>query len=68
MTDYTAFLREKIKLAQFKGFKVAAAEVNPHVKPHTRDIVRWACLGGQRAEERAFSMPTLFDFEELEAA
>ncbi len=54
--DYTAFLREKIKLAQFRGFTVAPAEVNPRLKPHTQDIVRWCLLGGQRAVFASFGL------------
>lgn len=56
MSDYTSFLREKIKLAQFNGFEVDAAEINPHLKPHTRDIVKWALLGGQRAVFASFGL------------
>lgn len=50
MSDaYLQFLREKIKLARFTGFDVDPAEVNPALKPHTRDIVRWMVKGGSRA-------------------
>ena len=42
MTDYAEFLRQKIKLASFNGFDVPMEQVNPNLKPHTRDIVRWA--------------------------
>lgn len=56
MTSYTDFLRKKIRLAQFKGFDVPAAEINPHLKPHTRDIVRWAVQGGQRAIFASFGL------------
>ncbi|MGQ3051073.1 MAG: DNA methyltransferase [Roseateles sp.] len=56
MSDYTAFLRQKIKLAQFKGFEVDPAELNPKLKPHTADIVRWALLGGQRAIFASFGL------------
>jgi SAM-dependent methyltransferase len=57
MTDrYTEFLRQKITMAQFKGFDVPLEEVNPHLKPHTRDIVRWAILGGQRAIFASFGL------------
>lgn len=48
-SDYTQFLREKIRLAQFKGFEISDSELNPKLKPMTRDIVRWAVLGGSRA-------------------
>lgn len=50
MSDaYLEFLREKIQLARFDGFDVDPAEVNPALKPHTRDIVRWMIKGGNRA-------------------
>ena len=56
MTDYTDFLRQKIKLARFDGFDVDVAEVNPALKPHTRDIVRWGCQGGKRAIFASFGL------------
>lgn len=46
---YLEFLREKIRLARFAGFDVAPEEINPALKPHTRDIVRWMVKGGNRA-------------------
>ena len=56
MTDYTEFLRQKIKLAQLNGFNVEPSEINPALKPHTRDIVRWALQGGQRAIFASFGL------------
>jgi len=56
MSDYLAFLREKIKLASFKGFEVAPDELHPCLFPHQRDIVRWAVLGGNRAIFAAFGL------------
>ena len=49
MTDYTDFLRQKIKMANFKGFSVEPGNVHPVLYPHQKDIVRWAVLGGNRA-------------------
>ena len=49
MSSYDQFLREKIRLASFNGFDVSEEEINPHLRPHTRDIVRWAVQGGNRA-------------------
>ena len=49
MTDYTEFLRQKIKMANFKGFSVEPGNVHPVLYPHQKDIVRWAVLGGNRA-------------------
>lgn len=56
LSDYTSFLREKIKLAKFGGFDVTPDEVNSALKPHTRDIVRWACQGGNRAVFASFGL------------
>jgi hypothetical protein len=53
---YTAFLREKIKLASFRGFDVPLEEINPALKPHTRDIVQWAAKGGRRAIFASFGL------------
>lgn len=49
MTDYTDFLRQKIKMANFKGFSMEPGAVHPVLYPHQKDIVRWAVLGGNRA-------------------
>jgi hypothetical protein len=53
---YLAFLREKIKLASFDGFEVSLEEINPALKPHTRDIVRWMIKGGNRACFASFGL------------
>jgi SAM-dependent methyltransferase len=53
---YHQFLRQKIKMAEFAGFEVAPEELNPTLRPHTRDIVRWAALGGRRAIFAAFGL------------
>ena len=57
MSDqYLQFLRDKIKLAPFTGFEVEPAEINPALKPHTREIVRWALKGGRRAVFASFGL------------
>lgn len=53
---YDQFLREKIKMASYKGFDVPLQEINPGLKPHTREIVRWALQGGQRAIFASFGL------------
>lgn len=55
-SDYSEFLRQKIKLANFNGFDVPLKQVNPSLKPHTRDIVRWAVQGGNRAIFASFGL------------
>jgi DNA modification methylase len=56
LSDYNNFLRAKIKLAPRKGFDVPLEQINPGLKPHTRDIVRWALQGGQRAIFASFGL------------
>ncbi|WP_244134543.1 DNA methyltransferase [Burkholderia gladioli] len=53
---YTDFLRRKIRMASFDGFDVEPSEINPVLKPHTRDIVRWALKGGRRAVFASFGL------------
>ena len=53
---YEEFLRAKVKLASFTGFDVPMEAVNPALKPHTRDIVRWAVKGGNRAVFASFGL------------
>lgn len=47
--NYDEFLKEKVNFNQHYGFAVADDRVNPILKPHQRDIVRWAVYGGRRA-------------------
>lgn len=54
--DYVEFLRTKIRLADFGGFEVDPSEVSAILKPHQRDIVRWAVRGGNRAIFAAFGL------------
>ena len=56
MSDYTDFLRKKIRMASFKGFDVPVEQINTGLKPHTRDIVRWAVQGGNRAIFASFGL------------
>lgn len=54
--SYLKFVQGKIRLAQAKGFEVTLNAINPALKPHTRDIVRWALDGGQRAVFASFGL------------
>lgn len=56
MSDYTTFLRRKIKMASFKGFEISPEACHPMLFPHQRDIVRWAVLGGNRAIFASFGL------------
>ncbi len=54
--EYQDFLRSKIKVAERCGFDVDPADINPLLKPHQRDMVRWAVAGGRRALFASFGL------------
>ncbi len=56
MDGYETFLRAKAQLAPATGFEIDPAELNPKLKPHTRDIVRWMARGGCRAVFASFGL------------
>ena len=53
---YLDFLRSKIKLADSFGFEVSDDEINPILKPHQRDMVRWLVRMGRAACFAAFGL------------
>ena len=54
--DYIEFLKTKIRLAEFGGFEIQDSDISGILKPHQRDIVRWAVRGGNRAIFAAFGL------------
>ena len=54
--NYKEFLESKIELATESGFVVDLADINPALKPHQRDAVRWALKGGRRALFESFGL------------
>jgi hypothetical protein len=56
MNAYADFLKAKIRLAPVSGFEIEDADVNSMLKPHQRDIVKWAVRGGRRAIFAAFGL------------
>lgn len=56
MTEYMKFLRAKIQVAAESGFEIDPKELNPALKPHQRDAVRWALRGGRRALFESFGL------------
>jgi hypothetical protein len=46
---YLAFLKAKTAAAPKAGFDVDPGDLHPRLKPHQRDVVRWAAAGGRRA-------------------
>jgi hypothetical protein len=48
VTDpYQGLLRSKFKFSRFDGFEIADRDIRPRLKPHQRDIVRWAVRKGR---------------------
>lgn len=53
---YMAFLRGKVRMAESFGFEVSNSEINPILKPHQREIVRWMVGMGRAACFAAFGL------------
>lgn len=53
---YDDFLNSKVCIAADSGFDVADDEINPNLKPHQREAVKWACKGGRRALFESFGL------------
>jgi DNA modification methylase len=53
---YEQFLAAKCAVSQLRGFEVSREEINPELKPHTRDIVQWALRRGCAAIFSPFGM------------
>ena len=54
--NYRDFLKAKVKMAEQIGFDVADSDVNPILKPHQRDMVRWMVRMGRAACFAAFGL------------
>lgn len=57
---YEDFLAAKVAMAPVSGFVVSDGEINPLLKPHQKDMVKWACMGGRRALFAAFGLGKSF--------
>lgn len=54
--EYYDFLKSKIDIAQQSGFEIDDSELNPNLKPHQKDGVKWALKGGRRALFESFGL------------
>lgn len=54
--NYNSFLRTKLVKAPISGFNLSPDEINPALKPHQRDAVRWEVKGGRRALFESFGL------------
>lgn len=53
---YHEFLMTKVEIAVESGFVIDPAELNSALKPHQKDAVAWALLGGRRALFESFGL------------
>lgn len=61
---YRQFLERKVRMAQQAGIEIADDEINPLLKPHQRQLVKWGVKGGRRAIFAAFGLgKTLIELE-----
>lgn len=56
LDEYSEFLQSKFKFSKAWGFESDDSEVHPMLKPHQRDIVRWAVQKGRAAIFAAFGL------------
>ena len=54
--EYLNFLKNKVAISRQSGFKVSRSEISTILKPHQRDIVKWALKGGRRAIFASFGL------------
>lgn len=54
--NYADFLESKVVAAPVSGFYIPKEELNPALKPHQRDAVQWALMGGRRALFESFGL------------
>lgn len=54
--EYADFIAAKVHLDSRMGFEVRAEDIHPALKPHQRDIVRWALAGGRRGIFASFGL------------
>jgi len=54
--DYINFLHKKIEIAKETGLDISLDQINPILKPHQKDAVKWAVKGGKRALFESFGL------------
>jgi hypothetical protein len=58
--SYEEFLASKFQFSVSHGFEIELGELNPILKPHQADLVRWALLKGRAAIFAAFGLGKTF--------
>lgn len=66
MDSYQKFLNSKAVQITSNGFNIDDSEINPILKPHQKDIVKWMVAGGRRACFASFGLgKTVIQLEAL---
>lgn len=60
MMDYEEFIKEKAIFRNQSGFEIDKSEINDLLKPHQKDVVKWAVVGGCRAIFASFGLGKTF--------
>jgi len=58
--DYNDFLKNKVAISSKSGFTIDDNDINSMLKPHQKDIVKWAIDGGCRAIFASFGLGKSF--------
>lgn len=56
MTDYTDFLKAKIKIVHRAGLDIDESDLHPSALPHQRDAIRWALRVGRALIAMSFGL------------
>jgi len=57
---YSEFINEKTIFRNQSGFEIELTEINPMLKPHQKDIVKWCVIGGCRSIFASFGLGKTF--------
>ena len=55
LDQYFDFLQQKFPIAEISGFVIDTDTLHPMLKPHQKELVKWALYGGRRARSLAIS-------------
>ncbi len=60
LDQYFDFLQRKFPIAEISGFVIDTDTLHPMLKPHQKELVKWALYGGRRAVFASFGLGKTF--------
>ena len=60
LDQYFDFLQQKFPIAEISGFVIDTDTLHPMLKPHQKELVKWALYGGRRAIFASFGLGKTF--------